>query len=158
MDAKKIFKSKVFAAVLTTLGVIIVLLLVFKTGEFVAFHKARFSYDWGKNYHQNFGGPERGPQGGFLKEPFNERDFIGGHGTFGLIIKIDNNTIIIKENGNTEKTILISDKTTITDRRENISLSDLKVDDQVTIIGMPNDQGQIEAKFIRIFKKQRNSQ
>ena len=50
-----------------------------------------------------------------------------------------------------EKAIIVSDKTKIINLRDVIKTSDLKIDDQVVIVGSPNDQGQIEAKLIRIF-------
>jgi len=34
---------------------------------------------------------------------------------------------------------------------ETLELSDLKIGDAVTVIGAPNDKGQIEAKLIRVF-------
>jgi hypothetical protein len=49
-----------------------------------------------------------------------------------------------------EKIILIKEDTVIKRFRDNIKLSDLKVDDYVTVIGEPNEEGQIQAKLIRL--------
>jgi hypothetical protein len=151
MDFNKYLQSKTFKRALVAIGALIVLLFVFKTGEFVGYRKANFSYRWGENYHRNFAGP----RSGFLENfgrGFGDKDFINAHGTFGSIIKIDGSTLVVKGRDDVEKTILISDKTTITSRRETIKPSDLKVDDRVVIIGSPNEQGQIEAKLIRVFR------
>ena len=147
MDLNKFFQSKTFKTVLCVIGGLIVLLLVFGAGAFVGFKKASFSYQWGENYHRNFAGP----RGGFLGD-FEGKDFIEAHGIVGQIIKIDGSTLIVKGKDGVEKIVLVSDKTGINNRRETVKVSDLKVDDQVVIIGSPNEQGQIEAKLIRLFR------
>ena len=151
MDFNKFFQSKAFRITLITIGALIILLLVFKVGVFVGYRKAGFSYRWGENYHRNFGGPRGGFFGNF-GYGFGDRDYTNAHGTFGSVIKIDGSTLIVKGSDNVEKTILVSDKTTITSRRETIKASDLKIDDRAVIIGSPNEQGQIEAKLIRVFR------
>ncbi len=151
MDLNKYLQSKIFKIALIAIGTTVVLLFVFKVGEFVGYRKANFSYRWGENYHQNFAGPRGGFFGDF-KRGFGDRDFINAHGTFGAIIKIDGSTLVIKGKDDVEKTVLISDKTTVSNRRETVKATDLKVDDQVVIIGSPNEQGQIEAKLIRLFR------
>ena len=145
MDFNKFFQSKTFKIVIWGIGGIIVFLLIFEAGMIVGFKKANFSYQWGENYHLNFAGP----RGGFFKE-FSGRDFIGAHGVFGQIIKIDSSTLVIKGRDNVEKIVLIKDSTVIEHFRDTVKITDLKVDDYVVVIGEPNGVGQIEAKFIRI--------
>ena len=123
----------------------IILLLVFKAGMIVGIKKAEFSFRWSDNYHKNFGGPRQG----FFRG-FRDRDFIEANGTFGQIIKIDGSMLVIKGKNDVEKVILVNDKTTITRFRETIKLSDLKINDDIVIIGDPNTSGQIEAKLIRV--------
>ncbi len=122
------------------------LLFIFKAGEALDQHHARSSYRWCENFHRIFGGP----RGGFFKD-FNGRDFLNSHGVFGAILKIDGSTLIVKGNNNTEQIVLVADTTTIRRGHDAITLSDLKPDARVIIIGSPNTQGQIEAKFIRVF-------
>jgi len=146
-----------------------VVILIFGAGIFIGEMKARFSYRWAENYHQNFAGP----RGGFFGDVSGQgQDFIEAHGTFGQIIKIDPSassgqapsassgqapsassgqaTLIIKGRDNVEKIILLKQDTTIRSPRETVKPSDLKVGDYVVVIGEPNISGQIEAKFIRI--------
>jgi hypothetical protein len=151
MDFNKYLQSKTFKGALVAIGALSVLLFVFKAGEFVGYGKANFSYRWGENYHRNFAGPRNGFLGNFGRG-FGDKDFINAHGTFGTIIKIDGSTLVVKGRDDVEKIILISDQTIITRRRETIKSNDLKVDDRVVIIGSPNEQGQIEAKLIRVFR------
>jgi hypothetical protein len=131
---------------------IIVLVLVFGLGVFVGEKKAKFSYHWAENYHRMFAGPKAGFLGNLKMPPFPPFDeFIEGHGTFGEIIKIEGNNLVVKGRGNVEKVIVVTEKTVIKSGRKDIKLSDLKIGDVIVIIGSPNDKGQIEAKLIRVF-------
>lgn len=152
MDFSKCLQSKTFRIALVAIGALIVLLFVFKVGVFVGYKKASFSYRWGENYHRNFAGPRGGFFGDF-RRGFGDKDFINAHGTFGSVIKIDGNIVIVKSRDDVEKTALVSDDTVIRRGREAIRVSDLKVDDRIVIIGSPNGQGQIEAKLIRLFSE-----
>jgi len=127
----------------------VVLIFIFGAGVKVGTTKARHSYRWAENYHRNFGGPRGGFLGG-LKD-FPQGEFINAHGVFGSIIKIEGNTIIAKAKDDVEKTVIVSDGTIIKEGRERVKLSDLKVGEEVVIIGSPNKEGQIEAKLIRVF-------
>jgi len=145
IDFNKFFRSKSFKIITLAIIGVIVFLIIFNLGMIIGFRKANFSYKWGENYHQNFAGP----RGGFFRD-FGGRDFIEPHGVFGQIIKIEGSTLIIKSPDNVEKTVIIKDDTVIERFRETIKLTDLKIDDQIVVIGEPNTNGQIEAKFIRI--------
>lgn len=114
-------------------------------GTMVGFRKADFSYRWGDNYHQNFAGP----RGGFMSG-FGQGDFVDSHGAFGQIIKIDGSTIIMNGADNVEKVIVTNSDTVIRSLRDNIKLTDLKVNDNIVVIGQPDNNGQIEAKLIRL--------
>lgn len=163
MNIKNLFQSKRFSKIIIGIGIVIVILMILQLGVFIGYKKASFSYKWGENYHSNFGGPRGGFMGNFRRD-FKGSDYTNSHGTFGSIIKIDSSadstsspqaistqtTLVIKGKDDLEKTVLVSDKTEISNRREAMKASDLKIDDQVVIIGTPNDQGQIAARFIRI--------
>ncbi|MBI4744538.1 MAG: hypothetical protein HY776_06950 [Actinobacteria bacterium] len=144
---KNILKdSSLLKGIIIGIAVLLILIAVFSLGIFVGTQKARFSYRWAGYYHKNFGGP----RGGFMKG-FGGRNFIDGHGVFGEVIKIDKDVVIVKSKSDIEKSIIISDKTTITKIGQTIKVSELKVGDMVVIIGTPNDKGQIEARMIRVF-------
>jgi len=145
MDIKEIIKSKAYMITALSLAVIAVAVLIFGAGMYAGYRKARFSYQWGENYHMNFGGS----RGGMMRD-FGGKDLIDSHGASGQIIKIDGSVIIIKGQDGVEKSILIKDDTTIRRFRETIKLNDLKVNDYIVIIGSPNNSGQIEAKFLRM--------
>jgi len=132
------------------------IILIFGAGVFVGEMKARFSYRWAENYQRNFAGPRNGFLSGFPMPAGG--DFIESHGVFGQIIKINPSTdtgqvsdLVIKGQNNMERIVMITSSTAIQKGRQTIKKDDLKVGDNVTVIGSPNDQGQIEAKLIRVF-------
>ena len=137
----------------------IIILLIFSIGMQVGGAKARFSYKWADNYHKNFAGPRTG----FLSNwrSFPHGDFIGGHGAFGEIIELSATStdfgfgqtlsFVLRGRSDVEKIIVINENTIVKKGRATIMGDELKVGDNVTIIGSPNKEGQIEAKLIRIF-------
>lgn len=145
MELNKFFQSKGFKlSVLIICGLIIVL-AAFWAGLFIGFRQARFSFAWGENYHRNFGGP-----GQMMPPDLNARNFIPPHGVFGKVIKIDGSTLVIKGSDGMEKLVIVNENTAIQEFRDQVQLNDLKVDDEIVVIGEPNDSGQIEAKLIRL--------
>ncbi|MFA6585967.1 MAG: hypothetical protein WCS86_02280 [Candidatus Paceibacterota bacterium] len=144
-DIKKVFESKVSTGFIYLIGAIIIVILIFSAGVSVGFHKASFGRAWGENYEKNFGMRPSGPMSGFGKD-----NFPNANGAIGKIIKITLPTIIVRDKNNTEKVILLSDNTQIQEMMANIKSTDLSLDDYIIVIGSPNNQGQIEAKFIRV--------
>ncbi|MDO8676842.1 MAG: hypothetical protein Q7K16_04350 [Candidatus Azambacteria bacterium] len=163
MNLKNLVQSKNYKIVAISLAAMAVMFLTFVVGMHVGFRKAMFSYQWGENYHKNFTGPRGGMFRGMLRD-FGGKDFIDSHGASGQILKVDPSTdstgslqagsgqaeLIIKGQDGVEKIIVIKEDTSIARLRETIKISDLKINDSVAIIGSPNEQGQIEAKFIRV--------
>lgn len=127
-----------------------VVVLIFGTGMFVGGMKARFSYRWAESYHKNFAGPRGGFFGDWRALP-PPGDFIEGHGTFGEIIKINDSDLVVKGQNDVEKLIIVTQDTIIEKGMVTIKKEELKVGDRIVIIGSPNEEGQIEAKLIRIF-------
>lgn len=156
----KIIKSKKFIVASTIVGIFILMLASFAGGVAVGFHKARFSFKFGENYERNFMAPMPGmmPPGpmGAMKEKFGEfegRGFRNGHGLVGTIISISENSIVIKDRDNKENTVSVSDKTVINRGKETIKFEDLKKDDEIAVIGMPGENGSIDANLIRVLIK-----
>lgn len=145
MDIDKFFQSKVLKGFIFGVAIFLFVLFIFKFGMIVGARKADFSCRWSDNYHQNFGGPQKG-----FMQGLGDRDFIEANGTFGQIIKIDGSTLVVKGRNDVEKIVLVSDTTVIKSFQDTIKTADLKVDSLVVIIGEPNAAGQIEAKLIRV--------
>jgi len=165
--ASKKINHDVLKWVIIGLAGFVVIILIFSAGIFIGGMKAKFSYRWAENYNKNFAGP----RGGFLSDwregPFSPGDFIEGHGAFGEIIEINPSTssgtssgqagFVIKGRDNVEKLIKIREDTVIKKIRKTIKKDELKIGDRVVIVGSPNEEGQIEAKLIRIFDGEKKS-
>jgi len=139
----KMFESKIFVGILYGIGIVIILLLVLSAGISIGFHKASFGRAWGDNYERNFGMMQNRPM-------FGKDNFPNAHGAIGKIIKIELPTVIVQDKDSTEKVILTENDTQIQRMRGNITINDLKINDFIVVIGSPNEQGQIEAKLIRV--------
>jgi hypothetical protein len=124
--------------------------LFFGAGVVVGGMKARFSYRWAESYHKNFAGPKQGFFSDWQRMPPLPGDFFESHGLFGEIIELKDNGFVVKDRGDIEKVVSTTDQTVIKKGNETIK-DGLKVGDEVVIIGSPNEEGQIEAKLIRLF-------
>ncbi len=144
MNLSTLFQSKTFRGMLYGIGIAIVLLLVFEAGVFVGYHKADFSFKWGKNYVENFTGMQQGMMG------FEPRGMMNPHGVFGTVIKTDASSVVIKGPDGVEKIVLVKDDTSIRRDEAEIKLADIKTGENLVVIGSPDDKGQIEAKLIRV--------
>ena len=154
-DIKKVLESKIAIKVLYGIGVVIIAMLIFKAGIIIGFQKASFGKAWGEHYNENFGMGHHierniGPVGGMMDKVGMMDYFPNAHGATGRIIKIESPNIIVQDKTNTEKVIAVNTGTTIEIGREEMKIADLKIDDFIVVVGTPNEQGQIEAKLIRV--------
>jgi hypothetical protein len=140
--------SKIFKLATVLLAELLLLIGAFWLGVNVGFKKAGFTYSWSQNYPNNFGGPK------MMMPPPPGNAFFNPHGLDGIILSADKNTLAIKDEDNTEKTVIVSSQTSIRLNFQNLQFADLKTGEEVIIIGEPNPQGQIEAKLIRVVNKQ----
>lgn len=100
--------------------------LTFQLGILVGLSKARFVSRFGDNYM---------------------RHVPGGHGIVGKVISANGTDYIITDKNNVEKIITVSSTTIITKQRQKATVT---VNDFVAVIGEPDEQGKVVAKFIRI--------
>ncbi len=147
MNIENLSKSKNVRAVIVSIGVLVVVLSILFAGINIGERRARFAGNYGDNFERNFMGPRGGqmPGRGFFNEMLP-----GGHGAVGEIISINLPQLIVSGPDNLEKTVLVSSTTVFRRFQENIQSSELKAGDFVVVIGNPNDNGQVEAKLIRI--------
>jgi hypothetical protein len=153
MKIEEIVKSKTFKAIISIIGVLIIVLIIFKLGMFVGFKKASFSCRFMEHYISNFVMSQNNSHN--LMAGLNEKNSLKSHGTFGIIINILINNkgdykLIIKEEREPEKIVLIKSNTIIEKMKENINPRDLNINDFVVVIGEGNENGQIEASLIRV--------
>lgn len=144
-EIKRILEGKVLLGILCALGGFIIALLIFSAGVRVGFHKASFGQAWGENYMQNFG--MMPPPG--REFSIGRQYFPNAHGATGKIIKIELPNVLLQDRYDLEKIIKIDPDTKIQEGRFDVDANELKIDDFLVIIGAPNSNGVIEAKFIR---------
>lgn len=137
-----VYLLKILILVLVIAGAMMV---IFATGVWVGELRAQFSFQWAENYHYNFGGPKKGVLGNLPSA-----DFTNSHGVYGTILMLSNEGLMIVDDDNKEKTVVIGSTATLVNNKGAIEFNDIRIGDRAVIIGQPNAQGQIEAKFIRI--------
>lgn len=141
MELHEIIVSKNFRRGIEIAVAVLVLLVVFGTGVFVGLEKARFSYRWGENYFRNFAGPR----------PMSlDRGYLNAHGIAGAILKIGEDGLVIQDKDGDERNILITEQTMIKRGPTSANITQLKTGEYIVSIGSPNNEGEINAKFIRI--------
>lgn len=152
MNINNLFQSKKIRMILLGMGLCTLLLLSFEAGKVVGYHKASFSDHWGGNYSKLFGErhDESIPGLPFPKLPTDNR-FSSAHGASGKIIKIELPILTIADQDGIEKNIYIRESSIIRKLRETVSVNDIDTDDFAIVIGSPNNDGLIEAQFIRLF-------
>ena len=144
-------KKDVLKWAIIALAALGILILAFNAGMSVGATKAKFSYKWAENYHRNFSGPQQGFFQDWRQPPVFPENFIEGHGIFGEIIKINDTGLVIKDRGDIEKMVLVDEETIIKNKMQNAGKDELEVGDFIVVIGSPNEEGQIQAKLVRIF-------
>ena len=145
---KTFLSSQAFKKILWVIGGIAVVFLIFGFGVMIGYHSALFSSSWGQNYYRNFygNGPQNGPMGVFVaRAPFND------HGVTGSVIDVSSSSISIRDDDNDERSIAISSDTVIKKMDNIVSIGVITVGDSIAAIGEPNGNGQVSARFIRIF-------
>ena len=86
-----------------------------------------------------------------LLETFPKQDYISGHGVFGPVISVnDDNSVTVRDRDGVEKVVVILPDAAIRSGMKNVSFSSIALGQVIVVIGEPNDQGQIEAKFVRL--------
>ncbi len=140
--------SKTARRIIISIAALIVVLLFFELGMLVGYKKGTFACRLSDNYFRIFG-DERGERMG-LGMQIPKGEMPGGHGATGKIVHIELPAIVVVNPNKIEKSIYITDDTIIKKMNETISASDLKTDDTIVVVGSANNQGQIEARLIRV--------
>ena len=125
------------------LAALVVFLLAFGLGVSVGYEKGVFASHWGRNYQANFLGPRGGMMFGM---PGSD-----AHGAAGTIISLASSTFAIKDDEGNEQSVAVATGTIIRKMNTTISLRDLAIGDAVVVIGSPDRNGQVQARFIRVF-------
>ncbi len=124
----------------------VAVLIVLRIGMFVGYQRAEYSFHWGDQYHQMFGGPAKG----FLDD-FDGHGFVDAHGLFGEVLEVRGNEIAMRDKDGTEKIVITTPETVIRRQMQTLTLHQVVPQMRIVIIGEPDDDGRVEAKMIRVF-------
>lgn len=147
MNIKSYFQNNKASKLISILAVILIAIIIFQTGFSVGYHKASFINKWDDRY---LGNPN------YLKSAYSpfmikkRGDEINPNGALGQIVSMSLPTFMVKGNNRAEMAIRINSNTSIRKMREMSTTTDLIIGKNVVIIGEPNNDGEIEAKLIRI--------
>lgn len=162
---KDFLQSPKIRPILWGLGALIILLLVFSLGTAVGYRRALFASRWGQHYYANFYGVPpgasfsavpgipgmivkgvvNGPDGIMMRAPFNM------HGVAGEVLDVATATISVRNPFGVEESVVVFPDTVIRGVNGTITLRDMNAGTWVAVIGAPNGNGQVGAKFIRVF-------
>lgn len=147
MTIKSYFQNNKASKIMAGLAVILISMIIFQAGFFVGYHKASFINKWDNRYLGNAKYPKS------AYSPFmmmRRGDEINPHGALGQIVSINLPTFMVKGPNRAEITVNINSDTSIRKMRDEASSSDLIIGQNVVIIGEPSNDGDINAKLIRI--------
>ncbi len=137
----RIVQSKVFHGIIYGILIMIFAGFIFQAGVVVGINKATFGKDFDDHYTENFGPAQTLAGGTHIPNP---------NGAIGKIISVTLPTFSVEEPNNIEKSVVITDDTITRLMHAPADPSILTPGTFVVVIGDPNAQGQIVAKFIRI--------
>jgi len=144
-DFLKLPKTKTFLWVLCG---ILVILVAFGLGLAVGYRRAIFASEFGAHYYRGMYGDPSG-------QPFIGLMGVGPttvHGVSGEVIDVSSGTISVREVDGNEESVLVSSHTPIREMNNDISAQDIEPYDQIVVIGQPDANGEVEARFIRVFE------
>lgn len=137
--------NKALRVSIYTLSILFTLSLTFLLGLNVGYHKASFAHGWSEHYEKNLGLERPDSFGGMMRGRLP-----APHGSLGTVLSINLPNIVIEDRDGTEKNILIASTTLIKRGMENASSSSIAINNTIIVLGNPNQEGQIEARLIRI--------
>lgn len=133
--------NKLLIIILAFIALIVIIGGAVLVGGFALhFKRMSLNQNWAAYPHRNFGGyMMRGGHWGFQR------------GLSGQVTKIEGDKVTVKSNrNNQEYTAIVSNSTSFSKQGNIAKQSDLKVDDQVVVMGASDSQGQINASAIII--------
>lgn len=152
-----LLESKVVRTIIWVLAGLIVIFVAFGLGVRVGEDRAGFASGFDRHYFQDFVGS--GPGGGRMGSgtPVGGQMFGGMpvpvvmHGLAGTVVVVTPPTITVEDLQNNEQSVVVATGTIIREYGGTIALGSIAAGDQVAVIGSPNADGQVVARFIRVF-------
>ncbi len=149
--------SKIVRTIIWVLAGLIMVFIAFGFGVRVGEDRAGFASGFDRHYFRDFVGIGAG--GGMMGSgtPIGGQMFGGMpvpvvmHGLAGTVVVVTPPTIMVEDEQNNEQSVVVATGTIIREYGGTISLGGIMTGDQVAVIGSPNADGQVVARFIRVF-------
>ena len=81
----------------------------------------------------------------------------GAHGAIGQVEKIEGQTVTLVLRDGSFQTVLLDKETRIEKNHQRITPGDLHQGDRIQVIGSPDSQGRIQARWVRVMVNPRNN-
>jgi len=145
MNTNEFFKSSKFKALLCTIALFLGAVIIFEAGVAVGYHRAAFAYQWNENYFRDSHDPRS-----FFAVFSRDADDPNPHGAIGQVVSVNLPEFMVKGPDSPEQIVVTGPGTAFRLFHGDGTSTDLKAGQQVIVIGSPNDQGDIQASFVRI--------
>ncbi len=139
--------SKILTLSLIALASLILLFGSFQLGMTIGERKEAHASDWCNRYGRMFTFVSKGPEQAPPPRPFP-------NGAFGRVLSASGTGFVIQGKDGMEQNIVVTTSTVIRIGTQTGGSDDVKPDMDVSVFGVPNPLGQIEAHLIRIFDAQ----
>ncbi len=136
---KETLQSSKVRAILWIVGAVVAFLFVFGLGALAGYHEASFAGRFGDNYFRNFFGG------------FPAGHMANMHGAAGEVIDVSSSSFSVRDADGDEESVLVAPDAIIREMNNTLTMSEVRVGNGVTVIGTPDANGQIEARFVRVF-------
>lgn len=123
-------------------------MFAFGFGVLVGSHAATFRARFGENYIRNFYGQMPPPGGGPV---FVTQGPPNTHGVIGKVVDVSTSTLSVVDADGEEVSVAVPTSTSIEEGGAAVAIGAIQPGDMVAVIGAPNGEGQIAARFIRAF-------
>lgn len=141
------FSSVIARRILLGIAVLIVFFGAFWLGVEVGERKAQHAFRGSEQYGRMFGNPR-----GSGRTPFGAPMLPPSHGVFGKVISVSGNSVVVQGPDGLEQNVLVTTSTQIRVGRDQVKIDDIKLNSDIGVFGVPNEQGQIDARLIRVLK------
>jgi hypothetical protein len=164
-DQRIVRRRREFKIVIGALIVLVMAIIIFLAGMVVGrlqdrFNSHRMMVNGGINGQQVRG---QVSQSGMSGTPFGTPGMLGGansqrsmanaNGAQGTITTVNKDNLIVNGNNGVSDTIIVTSSTVIrqkTPGAQDLKITDLHSGETITVLGDPNSQGQIVAKYIGV--------
>ena len=145
---KTFIEASWFSKLIAVLAGLVAALAIFWLGTIVGYRQAEFSSRWAGHYAEVFG-DSHGP---FAMPPIGPgADRLdSGNGAVGTVMSVNLPTIAVKNPNEAEKVIILSPQTVIRKFRGQGTTTDIHVGDFLVTVGSADEQGRIDASFVRV--------